>query len=104
MIRVNHAPMVLPAWVTKMNAEAAEAEMTTGQIRRAIWERQGGTCVRCPTIITWKSLHMHERVHRGRGGEISLENSEGLCYECHLGVRGVHPEKQLNFRKRKDRA
>lgn len=76
--------------------------MTTEEIRRAIWERQGGTCIRCPSLITWNQMHMHEKVHRGRGGEISLENSEGLCYECHLGELGVHPEKQLRFRKRKD--
>ena len=77
--------------------------MTTKEIRDAIWERQNGTCIRCPNIITKKNMHMHERKHRGRGGKISLENSEGLCYPCHLGVRGVHPEKQLMFTKPTER-
>jgi len=78
--------------------------MTVKEIRLAIWRRQEGTCLRCANLITTKTMHMHERVHRGRGGKISLENSIGLCYECHLGARGVHPEKQLRFTNRTEKA
>lgn len=74
--------------------------MTVGEIRREIYKRQNGTCIRCPTLITWGTLHLHERIKRSKGGKISLENSEGLCYPCHLGARGVHPERQLRFTKR----
>lgn len=73
--------------------------MTVGEIRRAIFDRQEGLCARCGEIITFKTMHMHEIIHRGQGGEISLENSQGLCYSCHLGPRGKHPEKQLKFSK-----
>lgn len=76
---------------------------TVELIRRAIWERQEGICIRCPSLITWKTAHLHETKHRGRGGKISLENSVLLCFECHLGPRGVHPEKQLRFSSRKDK-
>jgi len=66
-------------------------------IRDDIWFRQNGECIRCGGEITKNSMHMHERVHRGRGGRVSLDNSVGLCYACHLGKRGVHQEKQLRF-------
>lgn len=69
------------------------------QIRDKIWENQEGLCIRCSAIITKATMHMHEREFRGRGGEISLVNSIGLCYTCHLGQRGVHPGRQLNFTK-----
>jgi 5-methylcytosine-specific restriction endonuclease McrA len=71
--------------------------MNTKEIRDEIWKRQEGVCIRCPNLISKATMHMHERVHRGRGGKISLENSVGLCYSCHLGSRGVHPEKRLRF-------
>jgi hypothetical protein len=80
-----------------------ERSVATGQIRAAIWARQNGICIRCPNLLTSGGMHMHEKAHRGRGGDISLENSEGLCYQCHLGELGVHPEKQLMFTKRRDK-
>jgi hypothetical protein len=70
------------------------------QIRVQIWDRQNGACVRCPALLTWESMHMHERKSRGRGGNYGLDNSEGLCFACHLGEFGAHPEKQLRFTKR----
>ena len=39
---------------------------------------------------------MHEKQHRGKGGEISLENSEGLCAFCHLEVE--HGDRRPQFR------
>jgi hypothetical protein len=80
-----------------------ERSIATGQIRAAIWARQKGTCIRCPNLFTYAGMHLHEVNHRGRGGNISLENSVGLCHDCHLGARGVHPEKQIRFSGRKDR-
>jgi len=66
-------------------------------IRDDVWFRQDGECLRCGEIITKPGFHMHERVHKGRGGLVSLDNAMGLCYSCHLGKRGVHPEKQVRF-------
>ena len=80
-----------------------ERAIAVGQIRAQIWNRQNGVCAKCSTLLTKSGMHMHERKHRGRGGEISLENSEGLCYQCHLGARGAHPEKQLMFGKRTEK-
>jgi 5-methylcytosine-specific restriction endonuclease McrA len=74
-------------------------EVTTGEIRDAIWKRQDGLCIRCGDIVTKKTAHLHEQKSRGRGGEISLENSIILCFNCHLGARGVHPEKQIKWTK-----
>ena|ERR1700719_1258099 len=83
--------------------EGREAEMeralATRQIRIQVWNRQNGTCVRCPKILTWESGHLHERETRGQGGNISLDNSEMLCYTCHLGFDGVHQNRQLRFTK-----
>lgn len=58
--------------------------MSTGEIRRAIFLRQYGQCISCGEDFTEAQMHMHEKVFRGHGGEISLDNSEGLCYDCHL--------------------
>lgn len=74
--------------------------LAVSQIRRQVWNRQEGLCARCPETIRWNSMHMHEVVPKGQGGEVSLQNCEGLCYACHLGPSGAHPEKQVMFTKR----
>lgn len=71
--------------------------LAVSQIRRQVWNRQEGLCARCPEIIRWNGSHMHEKIHKGDGGEVSLENCELLCAECH---RNQHPEKQVMFTKR----
>lgn len=67
-----------------------------GQIRQMLWEKQKGECVRCGELITWKA-HMHEKTHRGEGGEISVNNSELLCADCHIGPQGEHSDRQPRF-------
>jgi len=84
----------VPLNVEVILMEKAEAVRS---IRNDIWFRQNGECIGCGEIITRAGFHMHERVHRGRGGLVSLDNGVGLCYDCHLGKRSVHPEKQLRF-------
>ena len=60
-------------------------------IRRQVFERAGGTCERCAAQrITWDSMHLHEQVHRGKGGEVSVENSVALCARCHISPVGEH--------------
>ena len=71
--------------------------LAVSQIRRQIFDRQEGVCVNCPEMLTWGSGHLHEKIHRGQGGEISLENSEMLCYSCHLGKRGAHGDRRPQF-------
>lgn len=53
-------------------------------IRNQIFHRSHGYCEICGAIVLETSGHMHERVHRGRGGEISLENSVFICPKCHF--------------------
>lgn len=61
------------------------------KIRLAIWERSKDDrgvshCEWCGAFLTWKTGHMHEQIHRGRGGEVSVENSVFICPNCHLNV------------------
>ena len=57
----------------------------TKQIRRAVFVRDNFYCVHCGKYVTWSSGHMHERKAKGKGGLVSLENSETRCYACHIG-------------------
>jgi 5-methylcytosine-specific restriction endonuclease McrA len=46
---------------------------------------------------------MHEKVFRGNGGEISLENSIILCADCHIlnpNQKGAHGGRQPRFSKK----
>lgn len=63
-------------------------------IREQVYERsrglQGPGCERCGRRITWESFEMNEKRPRGAGGgktkgEVSLENCEALCHQCHQG-------------------
>ena len=75
--------------------------MTVGEIRHAIYLRQDGHCIACPTVFTEKQMHMHEKVFRGKGGKISLENSEGLCYSCHIDNKSFgHGKRKPQFSKK----
>ena len=58
--------------------------MSVSEIRHEIFLRQKGKCISCGLDFTEKQMHMHERLFRGKGGKISLVNSEGLCYDCHI--------------------
>lgn len=66
-----------------------------GQVRQRVFERADGHCEDCNTLLTWASMHMHEKIHRGDGGEISLENSIAVCYKCHMDIE--HGNRKLRF-------
>jgi 5-methylcytosine-specific restriction endonuclease McrA len=70
--------------------------MTTVKIRQAVYDRQSGMCLWCDKNLTWDQFHMHEVVSRGKGGKISLDNSVGLCYDCHLNR--AHGNRKPQFR------
>lgn len=86
-----------------------EEGLAKHQIRRQIFERQDGICVKCGAILTKQTMHMDEKLARGEfdedghSGEISLENSWGLCSPCHIGPRGEHGDRQVKFSNRTDR-
>ena len=67
-------------------------------IRRRVFERANGRCEKCNKILTWNGMHLHEIVPRGKGGEISLTNSEALCADCHiLSPDSEHAGRQVRF-------
>jgi hypothetical protein len=53
------------------------------EIRHQIFIRSRGYCELCGTPVVEASGHMHEKKHRGKGGEISLDNSVFICVACH---------------------
>lgn len=63
-------------------------------IRQRVYELSGGFCKDCGGIIT-VNFHMHEEISRGKGGEISIENSIALCSRCHLEFE--HGNRRLRF-------
>jgi 5-methylcytosine-specific restriction endonuclease McrA len=65
-----------------------------GAIRHQIFLRSKGECELCPAPVTESSGHMHEKIHRGKGGEISLENSVFICPTCH---RHAHADRNPRF-------
>jgi hypothetical protein len=63
-----------------------ERAVAVESIRRAVFTRDNWECTHCGESVTWdgqRKGEMHERQWRGRGGEISLENSTTLCKSCH---------------------
>jgi 5-methylcytosine-specific restriction endonuclease McrA len=57
--------------------------LVTEQIRKQVFVRDGYACTHCGAPVSWYTGQMHERVWRGRGGEISVANSTTLCADCH---------------------
>ena len=70
-------------------------------IRKQVYERTRGECEWCGAPMTYKQMHLHEKKFRSHGGEISLENSDGICYGCHEG-RPDAAHKGLQFGRRRD--
>ncbi len=56
----------------------------TESIRRQVFERAKNLCDKCGKILTWGTMHLHERTPRSKGGEVSVENGWALCYQCHI--------------------
>lgn len=55
-------------------------------------------CRWCGEGVSWEGCQMHEVIPRSNGGEISLENSIILCYDCHQGRKdSAHGNRKLQF-------
>ena len=69
-------------------------------IRRQVWERDNKRCTHCGTMVGWHIMQLHERVWRGRGGAMSVENGCTLCADCHQNseVAG-HGTRQIRWSK-----
>lgn len=69
-------------------------------IRDQIMKRAKGYDELSGEPITSASAHMHEQRHRGKGGEISLDNSVGISQSTH---RRAHAGRNPHFSKREQR-
>lgn len=55
------------------------------KIRHAVFIRDNWKCTNCgDESLTWETAEMHERLHRGHGGNISIANGRTLCHTCHM--------------------
>ena len=71
-----------------------------GSIRGQIWRRTGGECEFCGAWITENTMHLHEQLPKGRGGEVSLANSVGICADCHVvGPNSAHGNRRWHTSK-----
>jgi hypothetical protein len=52
-------------------------------IREALYKRADGKCEHCGEAPDFRGLHPHEKIFRGRGGKLTLGNSEIWCGYCH---------------------
>ena len=68
-------------------------------IRRRVYARAKGRCEKCNETLTPMTAHMDEKVSRGEGGNISLDNCWLLCSNCHTGPTGEHSNRLPDFQK-----
>ena len=70
-------------------------------IRHKLWLRSQGECELCGSWLLEETGQMHERQHRGKGGEISMENSVFICFACH---RDAHADRNPRWSKHEEKA
>lgn len=58
------------AFVPGMIIDTMDYRQAVGEVRHALFVRSGGFCELCASPILEATAHMHEQVHRGKGGEI----------------------------------
>jgi 5-methylcytosine-specific restriction endonuclease McrA len=78
--------------ITSMRYSAA-----VESIRHDLFIRSGGWCELCGDRVSECSGHMHEQKFRGKGGEISLENSVFICAKTH---KDAHKDRNPQFTRR----
>lgn len=67
-------------------------------IRKQVIARASSACDRCGTIVSDNVGEMHETLPRGKGGEVSLDNCEWLCHDCHQGkTDSAHGNRRTRF-------
>lgn len=86
------------AYASGLRTARTVYETAVKDIRAQLWKRCGGFCELCGDLVTEKSGHMHEQKWRGKGGEISLENSVFICAKTH---KLEHNERNPQFTRRK---
>jgi hypothetical protein len=67
-------------------------------IRKNVFIRCHNECENCGKFITFSTGHLDERVSRGKGGEISVDNCQFLCANCHIiGPESKHGARLPRF-------
>ena len=74
------------------------------EIRKQIWQRCAGNCEWCRKRIIQdgplkQKMHMHEKILKGSGGEVSLDNSCGICENCHANSPEAHGDRKPQWTK-----
>jgi len=93
ILRDNHE-VFRPSSVVFYTWERAEA---VSSIRHQLFRRSKGYCELCGEIITEQGAQMHEQHHRGKGGEISMDNSVFICSTCH---KRAHADRNPHWSKK----
>ncbi len=96
-----------PDWERALEARTLETcpkKDAVGAIRKQIWQRCAGNCEWCGKRITengplWKRMHMHEKIPKGSGGEVSLDNCVGLCQNDHENNPEAHGDRKPQWTK-----
>lgn len=83
------------SWKTCNSVQIMDRGKAVGAIRTQVWDRSETPdgwheCERCGRLIGWDTFEMNEKRPKGAGGgktggEVSLQNSEALCHQCHQG-------------------
>ncbi len=80
--------------------EQIERAEAVASIRMQVFNRAGWRCERCGAPLTYQTGQMDERVSKGEGGEVSLDNCWLLCHGCHQGRPDAeHGNRQPQFGK-----
>lgn len=85
ILRTNKDALALPAELVRQMAKS----VAVGYIRKQVIDRarykQFILCEFCGATINEFVGEMHEVVPKGKGGEVSLDNSRFICHDCHTG-------------------
>ncbi len=77
--------------------------VAVGDIRKQVIARDTRNgfieCRFCGARLLPGTGHMHEQQAKGKGGEVSVENSVMLCASCHIGRDGAHGDRFWNGRR-----
>lgn len=55
----------------------------SSKVRLAAWQRCGGKCEKCPTILRPGKFQYDHVIPQEFGGESTLDNCQVLCSACH---------------------
>lgn len=53
------------------------------ELRRIIWERDGGKCVHCGKPVTLEECHI-DHIKSGKNATNEIKNLRTLCRKCHV--------------------